>query len=50
MMVRGKTRRRRLVELRGGAAELAVETRRWRGLRREERTVEVERWRMLGIC
>ena len=37
MMVRGKTRRRRLVELRGGAAELAVETRIWRGLRREER-------------
>ena len=37
MMVRGKTRRIRLVKLRGGAAELAVETRRWRGLRREER-------------
>ena len=37
MMVRGKTRRIRLVKLRGGAAELVVETRRWRGLRREER-------------
>ena len=29
MMVKGKTRRRRLVKLRGGTAELAVETGRW---------------------
>ena len=28
MMVKGKTRRRMLVKLRGGTAELAVETRR----------------------
>ena len=37
MMVKGKTRRRRLVKLRGGTAYLAVETRRCQGLRREER-------------
>ena len=37
IMVKGKTRRRRLVKLRGETAELAVETGRWRGLRREER-------------
>ena len=38
MMVKGKTRRRRLVKLRGRAAELAVETAgRWQGLKREER-------------
>ena len=37
IMVKGKTRRRRLVKLRGERAELAVETGRWRGLRREER-------------
>ena len=36
MMVKGKTRRRRLVKLIGGTAELAVKTGRWRGLRREE--------------
>ena len=36
MMVKCK-RRRRLVKLRGGTAELGVETGRWRGVRREER-------------
>ena len=54
MMVKGKTRKRRLVKLRGGTAELAVETGRWRVLRREERIckncIEVERWRMLRNC
>ena len=33
---RCKRRRRRLVKLRGGTAELEVETGRWRGVRREE--------------
>ena len=37
MMVKCKRRRRRLVKLRGGTAELEVETGRWRGVRREER-------------
>ena len=40
-------RRRRLVNLRGGMAELGVETGRWLGVRREEkyaRTGVVERW------
>ena len=37
MMVKGKMRRRRLVKLRGGTAELAVEPGRWQGLKREER-------------
>ena len=37
MTVKSKTKRRRLVKLRGGTAELEVETRRWQGLRREER-------------
>ena len=37
MIVNGKTRRRRLVKLRGRTAELAVETGRWQGLRGEER-------------
>ena len=54
MMVKGKMRKRRLVKLRGGTTELAVETGRWRVLRREERIckncIEVERWRMLRIC
>ena len=36
MMVKYK-RRRRLVNLRGGTAELGVETGRWRGVRREEK-------------
>ena len=36
-MVKCKRRRRRLVKLRGGTAELEVETGRWRGVRREER-------------
>ena len=31
MMVKGKTRRRKLVKLRGGTAELAVEIGRWQG-------------------
>ena len=35
MMVKCKRRRRRLVKLRGGTAELEVETGRWRGVRRE---------------
>ena len=39
MMVKYKRRRRRkLVKLRGGTAELGVKTGRWRGVRREERT------------
>ena len=37
MMVMCTRRRRRLVKLRGGTAELEVETGRWRGVRREER-------------
>ena len=37
MMVKGKTKRRRLVKLRGETAELVVDTGRWHGLRREER-------------
>ena len=37
MMVKCKRRRRRLVKLRGGMAELEVETGRWRDVRREER-------------
>ena len=37
MMVKCKRRRRRLVKLRGGTAELEVETGRWRGVRRVER-------------
>ena len=37
MMVKCKRRRRKLVKLRGGMAELGVETGRWRGVRREER-------------
>ena len=37
MMVKCKRRRRRLVKLRGGTAELEVETGRWRGVSREER-------------
>ena len=37
MMVKCKRRRRRLVKLRGGTAELEVETGRWCGVRREER-------------
>ena len=36
MMVKDKMRRRRLVKLRGGTAELAVEIERWFGLRRKE--------------
>ena len=37
MMMKCKRRRRRLVNLRGGTAELGVETGRWCGVRREER-------------
>ena len=40
------------MELRGGTAELGVETGRWHGVRREEknaRIIEVERWRMLNM-
>ena len=36
MMVKCKRRRRRLMKLRRGMAELGVETGRWRGVRREE--------------
>ena len=53
MMMKCKRRRRRLVKLRGGTAELGVETGRWRDVRREERIskncIEVERLRMLNI-
>ena len=35
-MVKCKRRRRRLVKLRGGMAELGVETGRWHGVRRKE--------------
>ena len=35
-MVKCKRRRRRLMKLRRGMAELGVETGRWRGVRREE--------------
>ena len=37
MMVKCKRRRRWLTKLRGGTAELGVETGRWHGVRREER-------------
>ena len=37
MMVKCKRRRRWLMKLRGGTAELGVETGRWHGVRREER-------------
>ena len=37
MKCKRRRRRRRLVKLRGGTAELEVETGRWHGVRREER-------------
>ena len=36
MMVKCKGRRRRLVKLRGGTAELEVEIGRWRGVKRDK--------------
>ena len=50
-----KNCRRMMVKLRGGMAELRIETGRWRGLKREERICkncrsgEVERWKMRSI-
>ena len=41
MMVKSEMRMRRVVKLRGGTVELAVETGRWRGLRREESMQEL---------
>ena len=52
MMVKCKRRRRWLMKLRGGTAELGVETGRWHGVRRKRdyaRIAEVERWRMLNM-
>ncbi len=50
-----KRQRKMLAKLRGGTAELRIETGRWRGLIREERICkncrsgEVERWKMRSI-
>ena len=51
-----KRRRRMMAELRGGTAELGVETGRWHGLRREDRVCkecgngEVEDTEHLCVC
>ncbi len=50
-----KRQRKMVAKLRGGMAELGIETGRWRGLKREERICkscrsgEVERWKMRSI-